>query len=81
MSAELPSDAITAATKAVRTATLKVPCPEDREIALAVLEAAAPALRAQGAAAERDKIRAVAEEHDECCDIKWLLDLLDGGAQ
>lgn len=30
------------------------------------------------AAADRGHIRDVAEEHDECCDVKWLLDLLNG---
>jgi hypothetical protein len=34
-----PADAIDAAVKAVRKATLKVPCPSDHEIAVAVLTA------------------------------------------
>jgi hypothetical protein len=52
----LPEEAIQAATKAVRNATLAVPCPEGREIAIAVLEAASPLLLAEGARAEREAL-------------------------
>jgi hypothetical protein len=43
----IPEPAITAAVEAIRRATLKVPCPEDDEIARAVLEAAAPHFHAE----------------------------------
>lgn len=49
----IPARAITAATQALHHETLKVPCPEDRDIAMAMLEAAAPYI----AAAECRRVR------------------------
>jgi len=87
MTGQLPGEAVTAAVEAILNAPYpKVGEGTARNFAEAALEAAAPALRAQGAAAERDRIRREAQDHRDdcdqsehrCCLDTALDDLLDG---